>query len=101
MKKLIVMMLAMVMVFAMAGCGGKDEAKPAANAKKQSEVQKIIKQAQGMTLEELAKKAIEESKGKKFYGLGNSSRGKSALPLLQNLRTEQMVFLYVVQLYRL
>ncbi|MCQ2373420.1 MAG: hypothetical protein MJ050_05020 [Phascolarctobacterium sp.] len=84
MKKLIVMMLAMVMVFAMAGCGGKDEAKPAANAKKQSEVQKIIKQAQGMTLDELAKKAIEESKGKKFYGVGNSSRGKSALPLFIN-----------------
>lgn len=37
-----------------------------------------------MTLDELAKKAIEESKGKKFYGLGNSSRGKSALPLFIN-----------------
>ena len=84
MKKLLVMMLAMVMVFTMAGCGGKEEAKPAAKAEKQSEVQKIIKQAQGMTLEELAKKAIEESKGKKFYGLGNSSRGKSALPLFIN-----------------
>ena len=34
-----------------------------------------------MTLEELAKKAIEESNGKTFYGVGNSSRGKSALPL--------------------
>ncbi len=34
-----------------------------------------------MTLEELAKKAIEESNGKMFYGVGNSSRGKSALPL--------------------
>ena len=84
MKKLLVIMLAMVMVFTMAGCGGKEEAKPAAKAEKQSEVQKIIKQAQGMTLEELAKKAIEESKGKKFYGLGNSSRGKSALPLFIN-----------------
>ena len=50
-------------------------------AKAESEVQKIIAQAQGMTLEELAKKAIEESNGKKFYGVGNSSRGKSALPL--------------------
>ena len=30
-----------------------------------------------MTLEELAKKAIEESNGKTFYGVGNSSRGKS------------------------
>ncbi len=43
--------------------------------------QKIIKEAQGMTLEDLAKKAIEESNGKMFYGVGNSSRGKSALPL--------------------
>lgn len=46
-----------------------------------SEVEKIIKEAEGMTMEELAKKAIEESSGKTFYGVGNSSRGKSALPL--------------------
>ena len=46
-----------------------------------TETQKIIQEAQGMTLEELAKKAIEESNGKMFYGVGNSSRGKSALPL--------------------
>ena len=46
-----------------------------------TETQKIIKEAQTMTLEELAKKAIEESNGKMFYGVGNSSRGKSALPL--------------------
>ena len=43
--------------------------------------QKIIAEAEGMTMEELAKKAIEESNGKMFYGVGNSSRGKSALPL--------------------
>ena len=43
--------------------------------------QKIIKEAESMTLEELAKKAIEESNGAMFYGLGNSSRGKTALPL--------------------
>ena len=43
--------------------------------------QKIIKEAEGMTLEELAAKAIEESNGQTFYGVGNSSRGKSALPL--------------------
>ena len=41
----------------------------------------IIKEAEGMSIEELAKKAIEESNGKTFYGVGNSSRGKSALPL--------------------
>lgn len=46
-----------------------------------SEVDKIIKEAQSMTMEELGKKAIEESDGKTFYGVGNSSRGKSALPL--------------------
>lgn len=40
----------------------------------------IIEQAQGMTLEELAQKAIEESNGATFYGVGNSSRGKTALP---------------------
>lgn len=34
-----------------------------------------------MTLDELAQKAIEESNGKTFYGVGNSSRGKTALPL--------------------
>ena len=41
----------------------------------------IIAEAQTMTLDELAQKAIEESNGKTFYGVGNSSRGKSALPL--------------------
>jgi len=54
--------------------------KQAANTEK-SEVDNIIAQAQGMSLEELAKKAIEESNGKTFYGVGNSSRGKTALPL--------------------
>lgn len=46
-----------------------------------TETEKIIKEAEGMSMEELAKKAIEESNGKTFYGVGNSSRGKSALPL--------------------
>lgn len=46
-----------------------------------SEVEQIIAEAEGMTLEELAQKAIEESNGKTFYGVGNSSRGKTALPL--------------------
>lgn len=47
--------------------------------------QQIIKQAEGMTLEELAQKAIEESNGKTFYGVGNSSRGKAALPCLLSI----------------
>ena len=42
---------------------------------------RAIAEAEGMTLEELAKKAIEESNGATFYGVGNSSRGKTALPL--------------------
>ena len=46
-----------------------------------SPVEEIIQQAEGMSMEELAKKAIEESNGKMFYGVGNSSRGKTALPL--------------------
>jgi hypothetical protein len=46
-----------------------------------SEIEKIIKEAETMSMEELAKKAIEESKGKTFYGVGNSSRGKTAIPL--------------------
>ena len=56
---------------------------PAAPAEEENltETQKIIKEAEGMSLEDLAKKAIEESNGKMFYGVGNSSRGKSALPL--------------------
>ena len=41
-------------------------------------VEEIIAQAQTMTNEELYKKAIEESNGKKFSAIGNSSRGKSA-----------------------
>ena len=41
----------------------------------------IIAQAQTMTNEELFKKAIEESNGKTFNAVGNSSRGKSVLPL--------------------
>jgi hypothetical protein len=46
----------------------------------QSETEKIILQAQNMSFDELCRKAIEESNGKTFYGVGNSSRGKKALP---------------------
>ena len=41
-------------------------------------VEEVIAQAQTMTNEELYKKAIEESNGKTLYGIGNSSRGKTA-----------------------
>ena len=76
MKKLLAFTLACLMLvscFALAACGKKET--------KLSATQEIIKQAQTMSLEELARKAIEESNGKTFYGVGNSSRGKSALPL--------------------
>ncbi len=74
MKKFMALVLACAMaftVFALAACNTTSQ---------QSETQKIIAQAQTMTLEELGQKAIEESNGKTFYGLGNSSRGKTALP---------------------
>ncbi|NCB62238.1 MAG: hypothetical protein EOM52_01300 [Clostridia bacterium] len=44
----------------------------------QTEVEKVIAEAQTMSFEDLCKKAIEESNGKTLYGVGNSSRGKSA-----------------------
>ena len=108
MKKMLALLLAAVMVLSMAACAAApattpadttapaedtqttapaetteaptDET-PAAEPENLTATQQIIKEAEGMTLEELAKKAIEESNGKMFYGVGNSSRGKSALPL--------------------
>ncbi|MBQ4011667.1 MAG: hypothetical protein II602_03895 [Erysipelotrichales bacterium] len=78
-------MLSLLLALGLTACSSKPEPKPEDN---KSAVQKIIEEAQGMTLEELAKKAIEESNGKKFYGVGNSSRGKSALPLfIEYLKT--------------
>ena len=61
--------------------GNEPAPAPAEPAKPLTRVQQVIAEAQGMSLEELAKKAIEESNGKTLYGVGNSSRGKSALPL--------------------
>ena len=111
MKKMLALLLAAVMVLSMAACAAAPattpadttdpaedtqttettktnetaeapaEETPAAEPENLTATQKIIKEAEGMTLEELAKKAIEESNGKMFYGVGNSSRGKSALPL--------------------
>ena len=103
MKKIIALALAFVMVLALVACGGeaKPTTEPATEPASQSgsepasepgnepaeepvvlsAVQQIIKEAEGLTLEELCKKAIEESNGATFYGVGNSSRGKSALPL--------------------
>ena len=116
MKKFTAFLLAALMVLTMAACGGNSApaantapapapaaptAPPSANTadntaaapapvveENLTPTQKIIKEAEGMTLEELAKKAIEESNGKMFYGVGNSSRGKTALPLfIEYLKT--------------
>jgi len=81
MKKLLAVLLACAMIFTAVALVACNEEK--------SEVQKIIEEAQNMTLEELAKKAIEESNGKTFNAVGNSSRGKTALanfvPYLQTI----------------
>ena len=102
MKKRVVslLMICALSVGMLAGCGSSetqnqatgsaDNTQTAGTETKTPEVaddanltatQQIIKQAEGMTMEELAQKAIEESNGKTFYGVGNSSRGKAALPL--------------------
>ena len=95
MKRIISLLLAASMTLALVACGGTGTTTPSGSSASSgstssagtqtpanlTETQKIIQEAQGMTLEELAKKAIEESNGKMFYGVGNSSRGKSALPL--------------------
>ena len=88
MKRLLSLLLAASLTLALAACGntgnpsGSNPSGSGSGAPAElTETQKIIQEAQGMTLEELAQKAIEESNGKMFYGVGNSSRGKSALPL--------------------
>ena len=77
MKKLLALLLSVLLILPFTLCGCNGNKKP----EEMSETEKIIAEAQTMTLEELARKAIEESNGKKFYGVGNSSRGKTALPL--------------------
>lgn len=78
MKKLLVALCALALIAVPLFAQGSGE--EATKEVELSRVQSIIKEAEGMSLEELAKKAIEESNGKTFYGLGNSSRGKTALP---------------------
>ena len=78
MKKIVLISMVLFCSFALIANGSK-EAAPV--AEELSAVEEIIKQAETMTMEELAKKAIEESNGATFYGVGNSSRGKTALPL--------------------
>lgn len=67
MKKLIALLMALVMVIGIVPAMAADMT-----------VADVIAQAQTMTNEELYQKAIEESNGKVLYGIGNSSRGKTA-----------------------
>ena len=70
MKKLLALALVFVLTMSLLPIAMADES-----------VADIIAQAQTMTLDELFHKAIEESNGKRFDAVGNSSRGKSVLPL--------------------
>ena len=97
MKRALSLLLAASLSLSLVACGGgggsasgsaAPEGSGSASNESLTPTQQIIQEAQGMTLEELAKKAIEESNGKTFYGVGNSSRGKSALPLfIEYLKT--------------
>ena len=69
MKKVLAVLLALAMMLTMGAFASAES------------VEEVIAQAQEMTLEELFRKAIEESNGKRFDAVGNSSRGKSVLPL--------------------
>ena len=93
MKRALALLLTASLSLSLAACGGGGGASntgtpgsaapegSSAPAAELTATQQIIQEAQGMTLEELAQKAIEESNGQKFYGVGNSSRGATALPL--------------------
>lgn len=70
MKKIISVLSIALLLLAISSCGGKSE--------KNNTVLKVIKEAEGMTLDQLFEKAYEESNGKVLKGLGNSSRGKTA-----------------------
>jgi hypothetical protein len=72
MKKFFGILFVGLAALALVGCNKKTTVE-------MSEVQKIIAEAETMSLSELAQKAIQESNGKKFYAVGNSSRGKTAL----------------------
>ena len=72
-SKILALLLVVFSCFVLIACGDSTK-------KEKSETEKIILEAQKMDFDELCRKAIEESNGKKFYGVGNSSRGKKALP---------------------
>ena len=68
-KKLISLFLALALVLSLCSFASAET------------VEEVIAEAQNMSLEELFKKAIEESNGKRFDAVDNSSRGKSVLPI--------------------
>lgn len=72
-KKTCLTLITIFLVMFFVGCHKK-------NNTKLTETQKIIKEAEQMDFVDLCKKAIAESNNKKFFGVGNSSRGKKALP---------------------
>ncbi len=67
MKKVVSVLMALMVLLTMVSFASAED-----------DVAAIIEQAQGMTNEELYKKAIEESHDAVVAGVGNSSRGKSA-----------------------
>ena len=89
MKRALALLLSASLTLSLAACGGggggtsqsgSSGTTSSDGAGELTATQQIIQEAQGMTLEELAQKAIEESNGQKFYGVGNSSRGATAIP---------------------
>lgn len=78
MKKYVSILVITVMVCGTLFSGCSKSSKDTGSNAESSAVQKVIDEAEKMSLEELYKKAIEESKGKTMYGIGNSSRGATA-----------------------
>ena len=79
MKKFVSVLLALMMVLGMCSFVSAET------------VEEVIAQAQEMTLDELLQKAYEETKdGARFDAVGNSSRGKSVLPLLEAMIQEKI-----------
>ena len=63
-KRFLSSVLSVVLAASLVGCGGKGTNTSSTNdTANQSEIDKIIAEAQTMSLEELGKKAIEESNG--------------------------------------
>ncbi len=78
MKRALALLLSASLTLSLAACGGggggtsqsgSSGTTSSDGAGELTATQQIIQEAQGMTLEELAQKAIEESNGQKFYGV--------------------------------